>query len=164
MSLEDRFKQMINGVVDLSNLQINEIDIDSILNKVTLNSAVLLINWGTNGRSLLENKNKEMMNNIDKKLIGNLLKVNDLVMDLSEFEIENEFLKCLRKEIKYNKQIGHVIFGEKNERVSENKKYIAKINEYLIRNNKNAQVFPSDYVHCLLTSCCLNTKKSVKFC
>lgn len=155
MVLEKIFEVVKNGIVDLSNTQITQRDLAWILDELKRNSNIRFINWRENEDVL--NSNRAIKLEIQEKIIENLLKLDQLVIDLSGCELDEDFLKCLSDEIKGNRQIGHVIFGEENEANFKNtrsSRYLMQIKDYVAQNNENPRRFPSDYEHCLLASVC----------
>lgn len=97
MSLEKIFSLEIKGVVDLSNIRISRHDLEWILDEVKQNSNIRFINWRENEDTL--NANKSVKKQIQEKLVENLLKLGELVIELSECVLDEDFLICLTNKI-----------------------------------------------------------------
>lgn len=141
-----------NRVKDLSTIQgLTKSDLKYIRDKVFENSSkVFFINWKSNEVSI----SREFKAEIERKLVENILNSGELVIDLSECELDRDFLQILVDGIKTNAYIGHVIYGEKNEMKFKEDPIVYKIKKYLKRNNNEFQRFPNDYTHCLITAHC----------
>lgn len=81
---------------------------------------------------------------------------NTIVLDMSEFDLDLDFLMILAFEMKTlkNCMIGQVILGEKNQIICSNSEYWPQISKCVVENNLNYQRYPSDLVHCMLASYC----------
>lgn len=148
--LKNCFENTTENILDISELKLSLGDLKMVLDELEQNLDVHFINWGQNTSIL--GQNKPINNEIQLKLVENLIANKDVV-DLSKFEINEDFLKCFIQCLEENRSIGAVILGERNESVFK-KEHLEKIEEYVSRNNEEFQRYPSDYVHCLLASHC----------
>ena len=118
---------------------------------------VHFINWSDENNNIL-NKNAELKYEIYQKLVANMLRDNHLTIDLTNCEIDEQFLKCLADALETNHYIGALLLAQHDEN-----RFYANINRHRIskildRNNDNFSRFPSDYIHCLLASHCYTNR------
>jgi hypothetical protein len=88
-------------------------------------------------------------------LIANAIDSNNIITDLTNIEPNEEnleiILKCLKQ---IPNTIGHIVLT-KSEHKSNNK--IIEIEDFLMKNNVNQQIYPNDYIHSLLSLHCFIT-------
>lgn len=116
------------SLINLNDIEITTIDeLELIANELDHNKKIHYINW-KNNQSILD-KNSEIKTRIQTRLVSNLLneKKNDLVIDLSNFHIDHDYLIVLSQAIK-NKTVGHVILDEQNETLRQSKEWSHLLN------------------------------------
>lgn len=86
-SIKEIFETTDEKIKDLSNLELTQSDIEWIKNELNRYPHVHGIKWKEN-EPIFE-QNKEIKVEIDKNLIENIIKSNQLVIDLSRFELGN---------------------------------------------------------------------------
>ena len=80
------------------------------------------------------------------------LNKNNPICDLSEIELNEETTNLILKTLKENPNVGLIKFKE-----SSNNEFKSKIEAQLIQHNNEYRAFPTDHVHCLLSSHCYET-------
>jgi len=83
---------------------------------------------------------------------------NNAVCDLSEIDLNNEYTEYIIEKLKKNVNIGLVKLKYKS-----SVELIKQIEEQVIVNNENYRTYPTDHVHCLLSSHCLETIFDINF-
>lgn len=122
-----------------------------ILKEVENNKNIYCINWGKNNENVL-NENRDLKMNILNQLVENLIVNSHMVIDLSEYDYDNDYLACLERKINNSAIIGGIIWNHiESDDHGETKKRIEK---KLAVNNLSFKKFPSDYVHLLLACHC----------
>ena len=116
-------------------------------------SNVHFINWSDENKNIL-NENAELKIEIYQKLVANMLRDNHLTIDLTNCDIDEQFLKCLADALETNHHIGALLLSQPDENRFDASVSRYRISEILERNNDNFSRFPSDYIHCLLASHC----------
>ena len=105
-------------LINLNDVEITSIDhLEWIANEIEQNRHIHFVNWHNN-QSIID-QNNETKTRILTRLVSNLLndKKNDLVLDLSHFIIDLDYLTILSQAIidKTQTIVGQVILGEQNE-------------------------------------------------
>lgn len=142
------------SLINLEDIELTAIDeLELIANELDHNKKIHYVNW-KNNQSILD-KNSEIKTRIQTRLVSNFLneKKTDLVIDLSEFQIDHDYLTILSQAISNKTQtvVGQVILGEQNEALNESKEW-SQLLSSLSENNRNFQRYPSDIVHCMLST------------
>ena len=142
------------GKLDLSENHL--ILINNLLKKKKY-SKVHFINW-TNKNKILVDESEQLKTEIYQQLVANMLRDTNLAIDLTNCEIDEDFLKCLANELKTNRHIGAIFLSQHDEHQFETSDSIHRISKYIRRNNRDFRRFPSDYIHCLLATHCFSNK------
>ena len=90
-----------------------------------------------------------------KKSLEDVLERNELITDLSEFPQEESSLTHVLESLKKKTNIGKIIWSQSQpDHNASSACSILKeeIHQQIIANNQNYEKFPSDYIHCLLSS------------
>ena len=156
--IESILKSQDSRIKNFESLSLTKNDltlVNELLKKKEYNH-VHFINWKEN-KSLLD-KYVEIKIEIYQCLITNMLRENHLVIDLTNYEIDEDFLKQLSDALETNKYIGALFLSQYDENRFESSESKQKISKYLRRNNENFRRFPSDYIHCLLASHCFSDR------
>lgn len=158
----EKFKEIFDNKESLINLNDDEItsidDLEWIASELEQNRSIHFINWHNN--QLKVDQNPEIKTRILTRLVSNLIneKKNDLVIDLSDFKIDLDYLTIFAQAISQT-IVGKVILGEQNENLSQTNEW-SQILSCLSENNRKFQRYPSDIVHCMLASYCRCPSKS----
>ena len=120
---------------------------------------VHFINWSDDTYKKLLDKNTDLKVEIYQKLVENMLRDNHLSIDLTDCQIDEQFLSCLADTIeKSNGHIGALLLSQNDENRFESSESKRRILTVISRNNENFTRFPSDYIHCLLACHCYTNR------
>lgn len=154
--LENIFDQK-ESLISLKDVEIKSRDhLDWIANELGKNTHVYFINWTKANESII-NEHQDIKTRIQTQLVSNILdeKNNPLVIDLSDFDIDLDFLTQLSEQIAEKpNRIGQVILGKRNQGLFSEHKCWSQIVSNISKNNNDFQRFPSDSVHCILANHC----------
>lgn len=166
MAGEER-EYILNGdlkkpeVKDFSEKDLSENDlklIDAELNDRNRTKNVHFINWKRNEPVI--NRYKHLKASIQQKLARNMLEGNnESIIDMRKCDIDEDFLKCLRGQIK-NYDIYGIVWKDDNPfKDSEVVKYME---DWIEKRNQEYRRYPSDYIYCLLASHCWQINAEVR--
>lgn len=148
----DRKKSLIN----LNDLKLTKVEeLDWIAKKLEKNLQINFINWGKN-QSFID-ENRAIKSRIQAKLVSNILndKNNELIIDLSEFDIDIDFLsKLLNSMMEKPTRVGQVILSKQKQALFEDSNCWKQILWIVSKNNLNFRRYPSDAVHFMLACSC----------
>jgi tetratricopeptide (TPR) repeat protein len=91
-----------------------------------------------------------------EQVINEEISKNETLCDLSLIEVNRNNLSFILDNLDTNKNIGYIKLSENsNDEINDLKE---KIENKLIKNNEDYRLFPNDYIHCLLSLHCNQTK------
>lgn len=137
-----------NPIIDLSDIKLDESDFNELVQElIKEHTHVIFINWKEHNKSIL-NEHPKLREEIQTILVRNLLNAtrSRLVIDLSECDLDVEYLECLKNAIKTDGYSGFVYLGPTNE---------AKFGSFSndTQNFESFTRYTSDYVHARLARC-----------